>query len=168
MAKEKKETNIPEEKVEKKKSGRKKVIDQEQEEVIKVEEIVTETTVKPEDTPIMQEMIEVTELLPEVIIVSNEHVTVSNNITEVEESPKEQQGVIGNLQGALEEVLVTTEEKSNAVKPVLSNLAFKWNEYIKYYKTTPEKFLEKYPNHKFKSFIEEIITYNKIQGEDNI
>jgi len=41
----------------------------------------------------------------------------------------------------------------------LSSVAKKWKAYIEYLKMTPEQFLEKYPNNKFKWAVEELIRY---------
>lgn len=39
----------------------------------------------------------------------------------------------------------------------LSKQAQQWKDWLDYYKMTPEQFIEKYPTHKFLSFIKEII-----------
>lgn len=44
---------------------------------------------------------------------------------------------------------------------VLSDQAVKWEKYIAMYKYTPERFLERYPNHPNKRFIEELIAFKK-------
>lgn len=41
----------------------------------------------------------------------------------------------------------------------LSKQAENWRLWLERYKLTPEQFLEKYPNHKFKHFMEEIIAF---------
>ena len=45
----------------------------------------------------------------------------------------------------------------------MSEQATKWEKYIAMYNFTPESFLERYPNHVNKRFIEEIITFKKKQ-----
>jgi hypothetical protein len=43
----------------------------------------------------------------------------------------------------------------------MSEQALKWEKYIAMYNFTPETFLERYPNHVNKRFIEEIIAFKK-------
>ena len=60
-----------------------------------------------------------------------------------------------------------TEETKKELKG-LSDMAIKWRDYIKYIGFTPENFLKKYPTNKFKTFVEEIIEFNKNTDETNI
>lgn len=45
----------------------------------------------------------------------------------------------------------------------LSEQAMKWEKYISMYRMSPQIFLEKYPNHMHKKFIEEIIEFRKAE-----
>lgn len=54
-----------------------------------------------------------------------------------------------------------SREKTTSKPGELSYQAKKWADYLNYLKWTPEDFLVKYPNHKFKEFIQEVIDFNK-------
>lgn len=61
------------------------------------------------------------------------------------------------------------KEKEDTIQvKELSSTAKSWKNYLEYQKITPQQFLKKYPNHKFKAFVEEIMLYevvnNKIEG----
>lgn len=61
-----------------------------------------------------------------------------------------------------EDLLVNASKETIVTKPeALTYQAKKWLDYLNYLKWTPEDFLVKYPNHKFKEFIQEIIDFNK-------
>lgn len=47
------------------------------------------------------------------------------------------------------------------IPSIMSEQAVKWERYIAMYRMTPESFLEKYPNHVNRKFIEEIISFKK-------
>lgn len=47
----------------------------------------------------------------------------------------------------------------NSVPKELSKQADNWRLWLERYKFTPEQFLEKYPTHKFKHLIEEVINF---------
>lgn len=57
---------------------------------------------------------------------------------------------------------VVEEVKEEKNKPkVLSRQALQWQAWLKYQKMTPELFMEKYPNHKMKEFILELVAFNQ-------
>ncbi len=77
------------------------------------------------------------------------------------------QPLVNPLTGQLDARVKIEDLISKAPKEVqknpneLSYTAKKWEAYLQYTKWEPEAFLAKYPGHKFKEFIQEIINFRK-------
>jgi signal recognition particle subunit SEC65 len=71
-----------------------------------------------------------------------------------EEEVKE--AIVEETAAALPEVL----QVAKADEPKLSKQAQGWRDWLAYQKMTPEDFLERYPAHKMRHLIEEIIRFN--------
>ncbi len=56
-----------------------------------------------------------------------------------------------------EELIKETEVVDTPKEKVLSVQAKNWDKYLKAVKMTPEEFITRYPNHKFISFIQELV-----------
>jgi len=56
-----------------------------------------------------------------------------------------------------EELIKETEVVEAPKEKVLSLQAKNWDKYLKAVKMTPEEFITRYPNHKFISFIQELV-----------
>jgi len=61
----------------------------------------------------------------------------------------------------IEDLISKAPKEAQRNPKELSYTAKKWDAYLQYTKWEPEAFLEKYPGHKFKEFIQEIINFKK-------
>lgn len=66
-----------------------------------------------------------------------------------------------NLDDVLKKDSKTFLKEKQKPEKELSVQALKWEKYLNYTGWTAEDFLKKYPNHKFKEFIEELINFKK-------
>lgn len=77
--------------------------------------------------------------------------TAGTEVKGVEE-PKTKEEKIEQLLNSMDGVNQVPEKE-----PELTKQARGWRDWLAYQKMTPEEFLKKYPRHKFKNFVEEII-----------
>lgn len=114
-----------------------------------------------------QETVEVTKTLSEI---SEVEIVESIKTVDNDEQPEvkvvqseEKLSDIDKIDEIKEEPVPVIDEQNmlvvEQVELKLSKQAQGWADWLRYQKISPEKFLERFPNHKFKSFIEEIIAF---------
>lgn len=107
----------------------------------------------------------------DILIEEREKVIEQQIIQLVEESKQEGEVIVTELPSVKNEeefIITPLAEIKNEIPEVfqltnyeMSEQAIKWEKYIAMYKMTPEGFLEKYPYHIHRKFIEEIIEIRK-------
>lgn len=144
----------------------KDLLDQGSESVISEEALLeennddqTEENINEVITPIIEEKIQ--EDLPE--ISPEEHKNKSEAVTNLIENLATIFSTEQNLKE--KQIDVVEDEENNKQTFELSQNAKSYKAYIEMYKMTPEEFLAKYPKHKSRIFIEEIIEWKIKTGE---
>lgn len=113
-----------------------------------VEEQVQEVALPTVTLNEVATVVEVKEETQEVVVVKNEEVVVGDKEAEIKEE-------IAALEQTMPEVLqVPVEEKK------LSKQAQGWKDWLAYQRMTPEDFLTRYPAHKMRHLIQEIVDFN--------
>ena len=98
---------------------------------------------------------EVEDKVEEVLEKENIEEILIENFKEINEEPKK------IVIETLDKETIETLQGSVQINKELSPMAKKWKAYIEYNKLNLHTFLDKYPRHKFRNFIEEIIEFEK-------
>jgi len=93
---------------------------------------------------------------------------IENETIELESIVKKEETIELKTLNPIEEEKPKMKEVVMEVTKKLSYQAQKWSDYLKLQSMTPERFLEKYPVHLSRTFVQEIIDFEKTSNKENI